>query len=109
MNDYAWAILKITKMRELKPLKSKDHVLSWMNQGVPLDAEDLELTREDILEAGAESEDEVTAIQQLLIEHCQKKPLDNIRELELSLVKNLTQKEIDRTIRRVRKAKERRY
>ena len=65
--------------------------------------------REDILEAGAESEDEVTAIQQLLIEHCQKKPLDNIRELELSLVKNLTQKEIDRTIRRVRKAKERRY
>lgn len=108
MNDYAQAALTVTKMRELKPQESKPYVLRCINQGVPLDGDDLELTRQDIIDAGAESDAEVFAIQYLLLQHCSKKPLDNVKELELRMVKKLTQRDIDKTIRKLQRSLQRR-
>ena len=107
MNDYAWAAYHITDMKELKPLDSRTHVVSWINQGVPLDAEDLDMTREDIIAAGAESEEEVFAIQHILLDDLIKHPNNNIKVLQEKLVKDLTQREIDRKISKLYKEYER--
>ena len=107
MNDYAWQVYAITKMNELKPLKSITYVNGMIRQGIPVDTDDLAMTREDLIEAGAESEDEVFALQHILLEAALKNPAANEKEWQLAKVKNLTQKEIDKKIKALKKSYQR--
>lgn len=109
MNDYAWAVHAITKMNELKPLKSKQYVDSMIKNGYVVDAQDLAVTEEELIEAGAESAWEVDALQQLLLDKFAKDPLSNKKEAELAYVKSLTQKDIDKKIRTREKELQRVY
>lgn len=103
MNDYAWSVHAITKMNELKPLKSEEFVTRMIKMGVPLDTDDLAMTREDLIEAGAESEAEVFALQHILLDEAHRKPETNDKEWQLARVKKLSQREIDRKIRALEK------
>ncbi len=107
MNDYAWQVYTITKMNELKPLKSITYVDSMIKQGIPVDTEDLILQHDDLIEAGAESEDEVFALQHILLDDALKNPATNDRDWQMKRIKNLTQKEIDKKIKSLKKAYQR--
>ena len=107
MNDYAWQVYTITGMNELKPLKSIDHVESMIKHGIPVDTDDLAMTHDDLIEAGAESEDEVFALQHILMDDAIRNPATNDKEWQLARVKKLTQKEIDKKIKALKKSYQR--
>lgn len=109
MNDYAQYAWKLGKMRELKPLESYSFVDSMIKHGYVLDAEDLEVTAQDLWDAGAESEEEVEALQSILVKHCHKYKDENKKKMLLALVHDLTQKQIDKEIKHLKKVKTRRY
>ncbi len=109
MNDYAQSVHKITGIHDLKPLESIKFIESAIKRGHILDYNDLAVTKDDLIRAGAESDEEVEALFSLILQHVAKDPSFNTKEYELDYIKKFTQNQIDKEIARLQKLGSRTY
>ena len=101
MDDYAQAIFDITRFNEYRRPDSRRAVTQMIKRGDPFEPGDLDITRQELIDAGAESEEEVDALIDLLLEHCLKKPTDNINPILMKLVKKYPQSKIDKQVKKL--------
>jgi hypothetical protein len=103
MDDYAQAIFDITRFDEFRRPNSRAAVNTMIKRGDPFEPEDLDITRQELIDAGAENEDEVDALIDMLLDYCLKKPDNNIKPLLLAEIKKYSQSKIDKRVKALKK------
>jgi hypothetical protein len=103
MDDYAQAIFDITRFDEFRRPDSRTAVNAMIKRGDPFEPEDLDITRQDLIDAGAESDAEVEALTDMLLDYCLKKPDNNIKPLLLAEIKKYSQSKIDKRVKALKK------
>ncbi len=105
IDDYAQAIFDITRFNEFRRPDSRSAVNTMIKRGEPFEPGDLDITRQELIDAGAESEAEVDALIDMLLDYCLKKPDNNIKPLLLAEAKKYPQSKIDKRVKLLNKKK----
>ena len=82
-----------------------DSYCIMIKRGEPFEPGDLDITRQELIDAGAESEAEVDALIDMLLDYCLKKPDNNIKPLLLAEAKKYPQSKIDKRVKLLNKKK----
>ena len=102
MDDLAQAVWEVTHMNEYRRGDSRKAVDALLRAGVPFEADDLEVTDEELQdEAGIGREEEIRAVRELLVDECLFHKLRNSRGNLLEKARSLAgSRKLQQEIRR---------
>jgi hypothetical protein len=99
MDEYATLVDSLINAKEYKRMNSRKVFDILIKRGDPFFVSDLKIGRDELKEIGITDEKEADAMLELLLDHCLKKPEDNIRVTLLELAQKNMGGKLKRKVR----------